>query len=234
MIFLRAAAPSFLLDTSMAGGHDSPFHQSVRTKKAIIEVCKRWWHVGLRILYEDVVFHHIGQIPALARTLEANCNLGKLVRTLTVRCFIPSGYNRLFDEELQRVFHYCPFTIQVVYSPLHPLGLQYFGQIPASNTLLTSLDGALWNIPLKITHIECGIHVQFDTLVEALHRCKMLTCLSLQLPTLQSLLLNEPAQTPTTRTLCLDRLKNFRCTVTRYYKSRIAAIAKDWSMPSLE
>lgn len=230
MIFAAAISPYFLLDTSIAGGRNSPFYQSVRTKKAIIGVCKRWWHVGLEILYKDVVFHHIGQIPALARTLEANCDLGKLVKSIIVRCFVPPGYNRLFDEELRRVFNYCPLATHIVYSPLHSSGLPYFGLIP--DTVLTSLDGALLNLPSKLTHIECGIHVQFDRLVEALHECKTLTWLSLQFPSRLSL--NESDQTPVTRQLCLDRLEYFRCTVTRCYRSRIAVIAKSWSIPFLE
>ena len=122
----------------MAGGPNSAFYQSIRTKKAIISVCKRWWQVGLEILYEDVVFHHIGQIPALVRTLEAHSKLGKLVKKLTVRCFVPSGYIRLFEEQLRRVFGYCPFATRIFYSPLHsfnppfPLSFEETLYIPTS------------------------------------------------------------------------------------------------------
>lgn len=119
MIFFRAAAPYFLLDTSMAGGQNSAFCQSIRIKKAIIGVCKSWWQIGLKILYEDFVFHYIGQISPLAYTLEAHSGLRKLVKKLTVRCFVPSECIRLFEEQLRRVVGYCPFITGTIYSPLH-------------------------------------------------------------------------------------------------------------------
>lgn len=225
MIFLRAITPHFFLDASMAGGQNTPFHQSVRTKKAITGVCKSWRRVGLEFLYEDIVFHHIGQIAVLIRILEANCELGKLVKSVTIYCFIPPGYDRLFKDQLRRIFDYCPLATCLNYFPLHPSSWLL---LPCTNPL----DETLCSLTSNITHLECGIRVPFVNLVEALQLCKSLTWLSFQAPA-YGISPSDLATISTAPKLCLDRLETLRCTLTEHNPSQITIISRSWSMPSL-
>ncbi|KIM85054.1 hypothetical protein PILCRDRAFT_379983 [Piloderma croceum F 1598] len=80
MIFLRALPPSFLVDSSLNAGSDSPWCEALRMKKSIVWVCKAWWQVGLELLYEEISMRRIGQNSALLRTLNANNDIGHMIK----------------------------------------------------------------------------------------------------------------------------------------------------------
>ncbi|OBZ65851.1 hypothetical protein A0H81_14091 [Grifola frondosa] len=82
-----AIPPSHELEVSLIGGSNSGWMQAMRTKKSFPLVCRGWFEVGMEILYEDIVLLRIGQIAALADTLETSCYcVSDLIKGLQLRC----------------------------------------------------------------------------------------------------------------------------------------------------
>jgi hypothetical protein len=54
--------------------------QSAEDAEGIVMVSRQWNTVRTEMMYEKVVFHRVGQISALARTLESNASLGSLIK----------------------------------------------------------------------------------------------------------------------------------------------------------
>src|ERR1700691_1480708 len=74
IIFQLVLPPSFFLDPALYRGPQSPWCQSLRSKKALVSVCKAWWCAGVDMLYAEIVLRRVGQVPALIRTLESPDN----------------------------------------------------------------------------------------------------------------------------------------------------------------
>ncbi|GLB37423.1 hypothetical protein LshimejAT787_0404740 [Lyophyllum shimeji] len=109
LIFLRAIPPNFLLDTSLAAGPNSPWCKALAFKRSLILVCKEWYAVGVRLLYEDVVFRRMNQMTALLRTLETSggkfCDL---IKRVTLYAYIPDTYSPFWVRCIQRLMDLCP------------------------------------------------------------------------------------------------------------------------------
>src|ERR1700735_4081594 len=172
IIFYASIPPSFLLDPSLSGGPNSPWCLTMRTKRSIIAVCRRWWQVGTEMFYEEVVLRQFGQIPALVRTLEDPIvNIGILIKKIDIRCFVPIGYSSLYESELRRLFDSCPRVTHVGFnvsaSPVDP----------ATSPLRTHCVFrylALQSVISTLTHLQCGPMVSFANLVAGLQLCTSL------------------------------------------------------------
>ena len=105
MIFLRVLPPSFLLDSSLYAGPDSPWCEALRMKKSIVQVCNSWCQIGSELLYEEISIRRVGQISALLRTLDANNGIGDMIKTFEISCFTPTCYKSLFQVDIARILH---------------------------------------------------------------------------------------------------------------------------------
>ncbi|KAJ6503870.1 hypothetical protein C8R45DRAFT_1091639 [Mycena sanguinolenta] len=160
------------------------------TKLSIIRVCKKWHRIGLELLYESVVLHWIGQLPAFVYALEALADgIGAFVQHLRIEYWVPRGYHTLHNTELKKIFKLCPRLMHFAFNPqLLPIG-----PIPAFPEVSTL--GA-------IAHLEICDRVKYAAVVPALvHLCSTLRSLSLLLPTTYA------ADHPTLNFACLENLR---------------------------
>lgn len=212
LIFQRALPPSFLVDSSISPGPESPWCQAMRLKKSLVRVCRAWHKVGLQVLYEDIVFRRIGQIPVFLQTLETSPdNLGDFVKRITIDSYTPRGYDAMFSSQLARILSMCPRLFRFSFTA--PFTLAQPEVLP----------------PLKwsITHLNFGAATQFPMLFDALtHMCSGLVSLSLHIPTVglgdMDLFIH------------FDRLEELRCGVTEYSTSNLLVFGAKWSIPRLQ
>ncbi|KAG5653664.1 hypothetical protein H0H81_011624 [Sphagnurus paluster] len=119
----------------------SPWLQVIKIKKTIILVCRSWYAIGIRFLYEDVALQRLHQIPAFVRTLDASSlaqNLGNLVKSFTICTYIPLEYSISFDEHLTRVMNHCPRLGGFSFNP--PFKCLSAVPIPSLGPSITSLS----------------------------------------------------------------------------------------------
>ena len=150
-------------------------------------VSRQWNTVATEMMYEKVVFHRVGQISALARTLESNASLGRLIKNVEIRCFVPSGYISLIQNDLRFIFDKCPRLVR--------LDLHEFRSSSSTDTLqdvepntmrhtalssyfIQDLSGAM----SRLKHLECNNLVEFSDLVLMLQICNELQSLTFHLP----------------------------------------------------
>ncbi|TFK81653.1 hypothetical protein K466DRAFT_330966 [Polyporus arcularius HHB13444] len=92
-------------------GPRSSYMDHVRFQKGLTLVCKSWWDLATRVLYERIVIRRMGQIPALARTLsatDAGYNFGSLVKHITLHeCAILKPFSDVVLEHLRIVLRHC-------------------------------------------------------------------------------------------------------------------------------
>ncbi|KAI0757939.1 hypothetical protein C8Q74DRAFT_289204 [Fomes fomentarius] len=69
-------------NTSVILGPRNPWLIQLRTKKALVLVCKAWSAPATVVLYDNIVLRRMGQISALANTLLKHSKLAVLVRSL--------------------------------------------------------------------------------------------------------------------------------------------------------
>jgi len=210
MIFLHAVPPLFLIDSSIAGGPESPWCQALRMKKSIVGVSRAWCEVGIEVLYKDVAFRRIGQISALLRTLEARPDdFRNLVRGITVNCFVPRGYAALFHTELKRIFEHCPRVAHFAFNPSFSSPLPYI--LPVINS--------------PITHLDCGATITFSSVLASLMNVS---------GTLVSLSFHLPNTEQEVTLIHFDRLKTLRCGVQYDSRENLRMVEAKWKMPRLE
>ena len=174
------------------------------------------------MFYEEVVFRQIGQIPALVRTLESSVvNIGRLIKKIDIRCFVPVGYFPLYEAELRRIFDRCPRVARVNFNvSASPANL-------ATDPMRTHCVFrylALQSIISKLTHLECGAMVLFENLVAGLQLCTNLTSLSFYLPS---------DTDAVSASLVMVQLEDLRCVMAWRSVHYLSVIAQQWSMPRL-
>ncbi|RPD81471.1 hypothetical protein L226DRAFT_608695 [Lentinus tigrinus ALCF2SS1-7] len=94
-------SPSFTRNTWLNG---------LRTKKALTLVCEAWSAPATTVLYEEIVFRRVGQIPALADTLrgENGSRLAALVQSISmVTCAIWPFCAEVAEEDLAYILGQC-------------------------------------------------------------------------------------------------------------------------------
>ena len=109
IIFRLALPPSFLLDSALYKGPESPWCLSMKTKRDCVAVCKRWAHIGVPILYEEVVLRRMTQLSSLLRTVSLpDVHFGHLIKRIDLKCYVPPDEFPLLDSQLLRLFDKCP------------------------------------------------------------------------------------------------------------------------------
>ncbi|KAJ6586396.1 hypothetical protein DFH09DRAFT_1274864 [Mycena vulgaris] len=171
IIFRCALPPSWVLteETSLPPFPQSIWSVDLRTKLAIVRVCKPWHRIGLELLYNTVTLRRISQITTFVSALEAHDGLGSLVRKLNISCFVPRGYSELHDHEIKTIFQLCPRLSHFGFKP--PFFIPGPPKSPpAVGRNITSLE---YNRTVEYSLV-------FPTLVQL---CASLQSLALSLPT---------------------------------------------------
>ncbi|KAK7689653.1 hypothetical protein QCA50_007447 [Cerrena zonata] len=96
-----------LIDPSSRQGPNSPWCHYLRTWKALALVCHEWHHIAIPYLYHDIALCHVGQIPALARTLKKNAEFCGMIKRLTYSCFVPAEYDLVANQGLSYLLDHC-------------------------------------------------------------------------------------------------------------------------------
>ncbi|KAJ7466277.1 hypothetical protein B0H11DRAFT_2049063 [Mycena galericulata] len=116
-IFERALPPDFLLDPSLHHGPNSAWCASMRTKRALISVCRSWYTAGVDLLYRTIALRRMPDIPRLLAALEGKPWLGSLIRDVTVMCYVPPTYRQGCDRDIAHVFTLCPNVVRLSHIP---------------------------------------------------------------------------------------------------------------------
>ena len=95
-------------DPSVIPGPRSPWLTSLRTKKALTLVCKAWTPPATAVLYNDIVIRRMGQISALANTLNQHPDLSDLVRSIRLdSCVVWSHCSNAVRKGLGHILSRC-------------------------------------------------------------------------------------------------------------------------------
>ncbi|KAJ7074541.1 hypothetical protein C8F01DRAFT_1075975 [Mycena amicta] len=113
LIMRNCVPPSWML-----AAEGSIHSYDLAAKLALAMVCRRWNHVSTELLYNTVHLHRIGQLPAFVRSLEGRPALRALVRHLQVSCFVPQGYDTLFESEMRILLDLSPRIFTLAFSPV--------------------------------------------------------------------------------------------------------------------
>ncbi|KAJ7101280.1 hypothetical protein B0H15DRAFT_407869 [Mycena belliarum] len=152
----------------------------MRTKLAIIRVCRAWHRVGIEFLYESVVIRQIGQLPALVNALETREGLGALVRHFNICCFPPPGYYDMHDTQITKVFALCGNLAHFAYTPHFTGGVAgvYYTHVESP----PPFDRLHFVVPPTVSTLELGPVMNYpNILLSVAHLSSALFSLSLTL-----------------------------------------------------
>ncbi|KAI0682033.1 hypothetical protein C8Q76DRAFT_763865 [Earliella scabrosa] len=110
-IFRATVSPPECHDPSITRGAFNPWLTELRTKKSLVLVCKAMHWLGMTVLYEDIVFRRMWQIPALARTLQLR-DIGPVVSRWIksirlVECLVPYWSTTVVREDFHLILKQC-------------------------------------------------------------------------------------------------------------------------------
>ncbi|KAI0359488.1 hypothetical protein OH77DRAFT_1419993 [Trametes cingulata] len=112
-IFRVTVPPAHQHDPSVIHGPSGAWMTGLRTRKALVTVCKTFYGPAMEVLYEDIVLRRMGQIPALARTLDpartpAANDVAVLVRSIRMdSCVVWMPFVEAIREELHLIMRRC-------------------------------------------------------------------------------------------------------------------------------
>ncbi|KAI1786965.1 hypothetical protein LXA43DRAFT_1184818 [Ganoderma leucocontextum] len=120
--FTQPPGPPYQHEPSISRGPRNPWLDSVKTKKALVLVCKAWSAPATELLYSDVVLRRMGQISALANTFRADRkrNIANLVRAIRVdMCVVLTHCALVVREDFEYILGRCKMLLSFGYTP-HP------------------------------------------------------------------------------------------------------------------
>ncbi|KAI0653609.1 hypothetical protein C8Q70DRAFT_1059139 [Cubamyces menziesii] len=112
-------------DPSIIQGPRSPWMIALRTRKALALTCKAFAGPATELLYGDIVLRRMGQIPALARTLDPAHTpsagvFSQLVRSIRIdSCVVWAPFADVMREDLRSILERCTALTAFSYRP-HP------------------------------------------------------------------------------------------------------------------
>ncbi|KAI0324789.1 hypothetical protein GY45DRAFT_1288305 [Cubamyces sp. BRFM 1775] len=124
-IFTLTQNALYLHDPSIIQGPRSPWMVALRTRKALALTCKAFTGPATELLYSDIVLRRMGQIPALARTLNpaytASAGVfSQLVRSIRIdSCVVWAPFAEVVREDLRSILERCTALTAFSYRP-HP------------------------------------------------------------------------------------------------------------------
>ncbi|TFK70585.1 hypothetical protein BDN72DRAFT_534181 [Pluteus cervinus] len=207
-----AVLPEYMLDHSLSRGPSSAWCRNLRTKKAILMVCKAWNDVALPMLYQGVIIRRFGQFLALSKVLEDNPGrLAPIVRSMTVEGFVEDTFFDLFRERLELTYQICPGLSTLSCQLILPRTADII-LVPAhSNITRLSLNGS--------AHYTTEILRQL---------CDTLLSLTVKLDVSWIEESNLKAFN-----LCFPKLEELRCLVDDDSPTESPVCSRKWTMPSL-
>ncbi|KAF6765887.1 hypothetical protein DFP72DRAFT_1057095 [Ephemerocybe angulata] len=90
------------------------YHVGDESSSVLLEVCRRWMHVGTPLLYETIVLRTKSQTLALKATLEGNPALCKYVKKIRVE--------ESQGMAIASIMEWCQNTVTHIFIDLRPLG----------------------------------------------------------------------------------------------------------------
>ncbi|KAK7046430.1 hypothetical protein R3P38DRAFT_3257791 [Favolaschia claudopus] len=175
VIFRHALPPSWTISyaRNLPPFPLSAWSADLETKLAIVQVCKIWYRIGLEFLYESVSLHSIGQLPALAATLEAHADIASLVQRLEIGYWVLPDYHSLHNEETRRIFDLCRNLTHLAFNP------QCLPQPDSSLPRFPYIQDTPW----RITQLDLCDRIDYVSILSALvHLSFTLESLSIVLP----------------------------------------------------
>ncbi|KAI0780328.1 hypothetical protein C8Q74DRAFT_1447650 [Fomes fomentarius] len=167
------------LDPSLSLGPRSLWMETMRTKKALALVCKSWHGPAIEVLYEDIVIRRMGQIVALARTLQSErAGFARLVKVIHIDTLaIFPSCSHVVKEDFETIMSQC--TMLKEFSIYYDDGnLPYLDEVDVNGTVHAYIPTWI------VTSQGCPIYQQ-------LQRLHFITTLKdRQLPVLHGLLAN--------------------------------------------
>jgi len=174
MIFCLSIPPSFFLDSSICIGPESPWCLTMETKKSLLKVCRRWWHVATPIFYEEVALRHMTQLAALIHTLEIpDIGIGSFIRKVDIKCYVAAIELQLLESQLQRLFSHCPNVTWVDYDAITSPEPLFW--------VCSFRHLALSEVCQNLTSLECGENIDFGSVISGLRSCSRLQSLTCHL-----------------------------------------------------
>ncbi|KAI8968813.1 hypothetical protein BD414DRAFT_471247, partial [Trametes punicea] len=154
-MFRFTLEPTHQYDPSIIQGPRNPWLDGLRTRKALMLTCKAFVGPGSAVLYEDIVLRRMGQIPALARTLDpahtpSAENIAQLVRSIRIdSCVVWAPFADVIRENLRSILERCAALKVFSLSP------HWNYRSPADNVGIADIwqlclvpDGGLLRLPL--------------------------------------------------------------------------------------
>jgi hypothetical protein len=178
IIFNYAMPSSASLERFVINGPNSACSEEYQIKRFLVAVCRHWWHVGMELLYGNIIIRSVENFAAFHRTLVApgSC-AGRLVRKMMISCVVPFGdHLMMFEECMKRIIVHCPLIASLAVDlsfrpssvdtrPWHP---------PYQNLGLLLRTMHVSDVTLNITYLHWGCCLQLRDLVSMLQHCSKL------------------------------------------------------------
>ncbi|EJF55692.1 hypothetical protein DICSQDRAFT_184240 [Dichomitus squalens LYAD-421 SS1] len=119
-VFKLTQPPSYTYDPSILKGPRNPWLTTLKTKKALVLVCKAWSPSATELLYSDIVIRRMGQIPALTSTFRSDRRLSLLVRAICMEtCVVLTHCADVVREDFEYILGQCTNLVSFSCHP-HP------------------------------------------------------------------------------------------------------------------
>ncbi|KAI0364837.1 hypothetical protein BV20DRAFT_1047006 [Pilatotrama ljubarskyi] len=251
-IFRATVPPAHQHDPSVIHGPSGAWMTGLRTRKALVTVCRTFFGPAMEVLYEDIVLRRMGQIPALARTLDpartpSAKDVAVLIRSIRMdSCVVWTPFADVIKEDLQLIMRRCTalrafsfhphanFTHRVepedeTYDAFNPAWL--FTSNPksalvSSGLLYSPLEHGLSTLDLVIDLLEEDDFMAFHALLASSPRLSKLKI------KLTDLCANEPPDLGPTRQL--QGLKDLYYHAPSQENWFLDYICHAWSLPQLQ
>ncbi|KAF7315817.1 hypothetical protein MIND_00097800 [Mycena indigotica] len=167
LIFREVVPPQWMLNRIKELVPDSLESFDLEAKTSLALVCKQWNLIATEMLYKNIFLRRVGQVPALARTLQNTSALRLIVRHLNLSCFVPRAYQKLFEAQTNQILDMCP-------------GLTHFGLTPLYRIPTTEYIHAFLSLKTTITRLEFTEQINFTFILASVTQlCQGLRSLSL-------------------------------------------------------
>jgi hypothetical protein len=196
--------------------------------RAIVAVCRRWWDVGIELLYKEVIIRWADSLALLLRTLVApGSHVGRLIKKMVISCFVPFGNDlTVFEESMKHVIANCSSLSNLILDP--SFGLSQNAPYNSISRSLRIEDGVL-----NIRHLDWGHNLLLYDLVSVLQYCPNLESLRFHLHDDH----HHDFQNAISTSVLLPRLQELQLVrdspnpLIEHAESRLTA---RWSMPQLQ
>ncbi|KAJ7067503.1 hypothetical protein C8F01DRAFT_668660 [Mycena amicta] len=199
----------------------------------IVGVCRAWYRIGIRRLYQDIVLRHIDQLPFLVRTFEKQSDLGAMVQNLNIAYYLNPGWTALHLSESTKLLALCPNLSRLTmggrafyarypddHLPLAPVPRDYNDQLQVP---LPLIPPAVFS---SLLHLNIADeYVRYDDTFP------LLCPLAANLRTL-SIALQDDLPAYDRPHLTFPALTDLRLTL--HFSSRVGHVAEQWAFPALE